>query len=217
MFNAKTLEEIDEINLADLETIDKSIISSRAAHIYLSNIKDYRENCKTTIEQRNKLTLQERTMFDTNLIQKLTQNYETKIEMINDNLQTKENEIEQLKKELEENPNQELQFILDQKQADLADLQKSTANELNQMESEYKQQLAKKEADRKLEIEELKMANNNAMSEKEKEMQQLMQELEDYKSKQEKMIEINKDPVVSIDHRENYNQSDPDCFTKLYN
>lgn len=156
-------------------------------------------------------------MFDTNLIQKLTQNYETKIEMINDNLQTKENEIEQLKKELEENPNQELQFILDQKQADLADLQKSTANELNQMESEYKQQLAKKEADRKLEIEELKMANNNAMSEKEKEMQQLMQELEDYKSKQEKMIEINKDPVVSIDHRENYNQSDPDCFTKLYN
>ena len=55
------------------------------------------------------------------------------------------------------------------------------------MQREDEKLLATKEADRKQEIEQLKIANNIAMSEKDEEMKRMLQELEDYKSKQEKM------------------------------
>ena len=55
------------------------------------------------------------------------------------------------------------------------------------MQSEYEKLLATKDADRKQEIEQLKIANNIAMSEKDEEMKRMLQELEDFKSKQVKM------------------------------
>ena len=118
MFNAKTLQDINDVNFTDLETMNKYIFSFKAAHIYLNNIKDFKENCLTTIEKRENLSIKERSNFDKDLIQKLTKNYETKIEMLNDNLQEKENEIKRLEQELEDCPNPDLEFILEQKKKD---------------------------------------------------------------------------------------------------
>lgn len=57
------------------------------------------------------------------------------------------------------------------------------------MQKIYEQQLLRKEADRKTEIEQLKMSNMIAIKEKEEAMQRLTQELEEYKLKQDQMAD----------------------------
>jgi len=175
----------------------------------------------TTIEKRNSLSLKERLNFDNNLINNLTKNYETKIELLNDNLQEKENEINRLEQELEDCPNPDLEFILEQKKIDLKELQDSTKNELNTMKSDYEKLLESKESDRKQEIEQMKMANNIAMTEKDEEMKRMQQELEEFKSKQEKMSHDLIYDFKDLDEIKNQqvvlNKSNQNCWTKLYN
>jgi hypothetical protein len=57
------------------------------------------------------------------------------------------------------------------------------------MQKIYEQQLLRKEADRKTEIEQLKMSNMIAIKEKEEAMQRMTQELEEYKLKQDQMAD----------------------------
>lgn len=70
--NAKTIQEIEDISLNNLENMTKHLKSIKTMYLLLENIRDFRENHKQAIQKRHSLSLRERLQFDNNLIQNLT-------------------------------------------------------------------------------------------------------------------------------------------------
>jgi len=167
-----------------LEAMNKHISAVKATYILLKNLTVFKESRKLAIEKRDSLSLRDRMQLDNRLIQNITQKLETKVEMIKHQLGEKESEIRRLEEQLKHNTNNTnrninhdpdlLVSLLESKQAQFAQLKKATQDELESMRSEYEQQLARREADRRNEIEHLKMSNTFAIKQKEEAMQRLM-------------------------------------------
>jgi len=170
-----------------LEAMNKHISAVKATYILLKNLTVFKESRKLAIEKRDSLSLRDRMQLDNRLIQNITQKLETKVEMIKHQLGEKESEIRRLEEQLKHNTNNRnrnisnnnhdpdlLVSLLESKQAQFAQLKKATQDELESMRSEYEQQLARREADRRNEIEHLKMSNTVAIKQKEEAMQRLM-------------------------------------------
>lgn len=171
-----------------LEAMNKHISAVKATYILLKNLTVFKESRKLAIEKRDSLSLRDRMQLDNRLIQNITQKLETKVEMIKHQLGEKESEIRRLEEQLKHNTNKSntnrnnsnnnhdpdlLVSLLESKQAQFAQLKKATQDELESMRSEYEQQLARREADRRNEIEHLKMSNTVAIKQKEEAMQRL--------------------------------------------
>lgn len=115
--------------------------------------------------------------IDNNLLINLQQTFETKVEMVRDQLESKEIEITRLKEQLDKNPDsKDLKALLDQKHTEYDEFKKYAKDEIEHMQSEQAKQMALKESDRKKEIQELKMNNQIAIKEKEEGIQRLQGE-----------------------------------------
>lgn len=75
--------------------------------------------------------------IDNNLLLNLYQKFETKVELLRDQIESKEIEITRLQEQLAKNPNsQDLKAILDQKQIEYDTFQKYANDEIEHMQKE---------------------------------------------------------------------------------
>jgi len=73
--------------------------------------------------------------IDNNLLHNLYQKFETKVEILRDQIESKEIEITRLQEQLEQNPNsQDLKALLEQKQIDYDKFQKYAKDEIEHMQ-----------------------------------------------------------------------------------